>query len=40
LEYKATMATRDLTAGESYVLEAFFPNYDAIRAELPFVPQK
>jgi hypothetical protein len=40
VEYVATMATRDLVAGESYVLEAFFPNYDTIRTQLPLVPQK
>jgi Intracellular proteinase inhibitor len=40
LEYLATMATRDLIAGESYILEAFFPNYETMRTETPFVPQK
>ena len=40
LEYVATMATRDLTAGESYTVEAFFPSYENIRTELPLVPQK
>jgi hypothetical protein len=40
VEYVATMATRDLVAGESYVLEAFFPNYDTMRTQLPLVPQK
>jgi hypothetical protein len=40
LEYTAAMATRDLVAGESYVVEAFFPNYDALRTEMPLNPQK
>jgi hypothetical protein len=40
VEYVATMATRDLVAGESYILEAFFPNYDTMRVQVPLVPQK
>jgi hypothetical protein len=40
LEYVANMATRDLVAGESYVLEAFFPNFEAIRAGVPLVLEK
>ena len=40
LEYIATMATRDLVAGESYVLEAFFPNYENIRTETPLITEK
>jgi Intracellular proteinase inhibitor len=40
LEYVATMATRDLTVGESYIVEAFFPNYETMRTELPLVPTK
>jgi hypothetical protein len=40
LEYVATMATRDLTAGESYIVEAFFPNYETMRTEMPLVPIK
>jgi len=40
LEYSVTLATRDLVAGESYLLEAFFPSYETVRTELPFVPEK
>jgi Intracellular proteinase inhibitor len=40
LEYVTTLATRDLVAGESYILEAFFPTYEKIRTEMPLVPEK
>jgi hypothetical protein len=40
LEYLATLATRDLVAGESYTVEAFFPNYEAMRTQTPLLPQK
>jgi len=40
LEYIANMATRDLVVGESYVLEAFFPNYETIRTQMPLVLEK
>lgn len=31
LEYSVIVATRDMVAGESYSVEAFFPNFDALR---------
>ena len=40
VEYVANLATRDLAAGENYVVEAFFPNYEALRGELPLTPAK
>ena len=40
VEYPVTLATRDLVAGENYILEAFFPNYETMRTELPFIPEK
>ena len=38
LEYTATVATRDLKPGQSYIIEGFFPNYDQIRASKTLVP--
>lgn len=38
LEYTATVATRDLKAGQSYIVEGFFPNYDQIRASKSIIP--
>jgi hypothetical protein len=40
VEYPVTLATRDLVAGENYILEAFFPNYETMRTELAFIPEK
>jgi archaellum component FlaG (FlaF/FlaG flagellin family) len=31
LEYTANVSTRDFVAGETYTLEAFFPNFEALR---------
>lgn len=40
LEYSASIATRDLHAGESYAVEGFFPNFDELKARKTVVPQK
>ena len=40
LEYSASIATRDMAAGQSYTVEAFFPNYDALRTVKAVVPEK
>jgi hypothetical protein len=40
LEYVASLATRDLAAGENYVVEAFFPNFEALTTEQPLTPEK
>ena len=40
LEYSANVPTRDLAAGETYTLEAFFPNFDALRKTRELVPEK
>ena len=40
LEYAATLSTRDLAAGESYTVEALFPNYEALRLQRTVVPEK
>jgi hypothetical protein len=33
LEYRAVISTRDFAAGQDYIVEGFFPNYDPLRAE-------
>lgn len=38
LEYVATVATRDLKAGQSYTVEGFFPNFDQLRASKKITP--
>ena len=40
LEYSASVSTREMAAGQSYTIEAFFPNYDALRATRAIVPEK
>ncbi len=40
LEYTVTISTRDFAPGETYTLEAFFPNFDPLRKSLPITPQK
>ncbi len=40
LEYSANVPTRDLAAGETYTLEAFFPNFDTLRKARELVPEK
>ena len=39
LEYVANVATRDLKAGEAYTVEAFFPNYEKLRATKTITPE-
>jgi hypothetical protein len=39
LEYVANVATRDLKAGERYSVEAFFPNFDKLRATKAITPE-
>ena len=39
-EYRVEVATRDLSAGQSYVVQGFFPNYEALKAEATLVPEK
>ena len=38
LEYNASVATRELKAGQAYTVEAFFPNYDQLRASKQITP--
>ena len=40
LEYSATLSTRDMAAFETYTVEAFFPKYEALRAQRTIVPGK
>ena len=40
LEYSASISTRDLTAGETCTIEAFFPNFDTLRKTLDLTPVK
>lgn len=40
LEYTATVATRDMTAGQAYIIEAFFPGFDQLRASRAVMPTK
>ena len=39
-EYRVEVATRDLSAGQSYVVQGFFPNYESLKAEATLVPEK
>jgi short-subunit dehydrogenase len=40
LEYTAIVATRDMTAGQAYIIEAFFPGFDELRASRAVMPTK
>ncbi len=40
LEYSVSVSTRDLVAGQTYSVEAFFPNYEQLKATKTFVPAK
>jgi hypothetical protein len=40
LDYTATVSTRDMVPGKTYVIEAFFPTFDELRASRTVVPTK
>ena len=40
LEYSVSVSTRDMVAGETYTVEGFFPNFDALRKEGKITAQK
>lgn len=40
LEYSATVSTRSMSAGSTYVIEAFFPAYEQLRASRTVSPVK
>ena len=39
-EYTVEVATREMSAGQSYTVEGFFPAYNTLRAEKTVVPEK
>ena len=39
-EYSVEVATRDLSAGQSYTVRGFFPKYEELKAEKMLVPEK
>ena len=39
-EYSVEVATRDLSAGQSYLVQGFFPKYDELKAQQTLVPEK
>ncbi len=40
LEYSVNVSTRDLVAGETYSVEGFFPNFEALRKSQPLTTEK
>jgi len=40
LEYSATVSTRDMVAGQTYTVEALFPNYESLRLQQDVVAEK
>jgi len=40
VQYDATVATRDLSAGNGYVVEAFFPKYKELKIQKSILPEK
>lgn len=40
LEYSVSVSTRDLAAGEKFFIDAFFPNYEQLKATTQIVPEK
>ncbi len=40
LDYTATISTREMAAGKTYLIEAFFPKFDELRASRTVVPTK
>ena len=39
LEYTVPISTRDMAAGQPYTIEAFFPNYEQLKANKSIIPQ-
>ena len=39
-EYSVEVATRDMSAGQTYTVEGFFPKYDTLKAVQTLVPEK
>ncbi len=40
LEYTATISTREMSAGQTYLIEAYFPSFDQLRTSRTIVPTK
>jgi hypothetical protein len=40
LEYSANISTREMSAGRSYIIDAYFPNLDELRASKALMPVK
>ncbi len=40
LEYTATISTRDMSPGQTYIIEAYFPSFDQLRTSRIVVPTK
>jgi hypothetical protein len=40
LEYSANISTRDFAAGQDYIVEGFFPNYESLRATAKVTPTR
>jgi len=40
LEYSVSVATRDMVPGQTYVIEAFFPNFEPLRVQQSIVPER
>lgn len=40
LEYSAKISTREMTAGKSFEIEAYFPSYERLRASRTVLPEK
>lgn len=40
LEYSVSVSTRDLVAGQTYTVEALFPNYESLRLQKDITPVK
>jgi hypothetical protein len=40
LEYHAALSTREMSAGQRYTIEAFFPRYEKLRASRVIVPAR
>ena len=40
MEYIANLSTRDFVAGETYTVEAFFPNFDPLKSQQTVAPVK
>ena len=40
IEYNVSVATRDMTAGQPYTIEGFFPSFDDLKIKKTIVPEK